>query len=243
MTALRNILISGGSGLLGRKLYQLDPTIIAPPHSVFDITDLKQTEEMFKKYTPDLYIHCAAIVGTDECRAEPVKTIEVNVGGVINTLKTSMKCSCRYVYISTDYVFETNTTKNGHFTEDDPVGAEHLYARSKIAGEMVSAVSPNHLIIRTSFVGRNFIKYKGAFVDQYTSRDYVDILAPQIFNAAKSSLTGVIHIGTEKKSQYDLLKRAFPHIKPIRRADINPNLASDTSLNCDKWKRFQKHDS
>ena len=242
MTSLKKILISGGSGLLGKELCKLDSAIIAPSHSVFDVADLTQVEEMFKMCTPDLYIHCAAIVGTDECCADPIKTIEVNVGGVINTVKTSMKYSSRYVYISTDYVFETNTTKTGNFTEHDPINAVHLYARSKIAGEMVSAANPNHLIIRTSFVGRDFIKYKGAFIDQYTSRDYADILAPQIFDAAKSSLTGVIHIGTNKKSQYDLLKRAFPYIKPIRRTDINPNLAFDTSLNCDKWKRFQQQD-
>ncbi len=237
----RRIFLSGGSGLLGRELRKLDPSIVAPPHATFDVTDLRQTVEIFRGFPASLYIHCAAIVGTDECRDAPAAALDVNVGGVLNTVKASIEYSCRYVYLSTDYVFETNKTKEGDFLEEDPIGAVNLYARTKIAGEMIAAANPDHLIIRTSFVGRESIKYKGAFTDQYTTRDYVDVLAPQILEAAKSTLTGVVHIGTERKSQYDLLKISFPEIAPTKRADVNPTIASDTSLNCDRWRQFQRN--
>ncbi len=233
------ILLSGGSGLLGRELLKLDPSIVAPPHAAFDVTDVRQTGEVFRQFPGCLYIHCAAIVGTDECRADPAAALDVNVGGVLNTVKAGLQQGCRYVYLSTDYVFEANRSKKGDFVEEDAVGAVNLYARTKIAGEMLATANPDHLIIRTSFVGRESIKYKGAFTDQYTTRDYVDVLAPQILEAARSRLTGVLHIGTEKKSQYDLLKIAFPEIKPTRRADVNPSLASDTSLNCDRWREYR----
>ncbi len=234
------ILLSGGSGLLGKELLKLDPSIVAPSHAAFDVTDPAQTQEVFRGFPGCLYIHCAAIVGTDECREAPAAALDVNVGGVLNTVKASLEQGCRYVYLSTDYVFEANSTKEGDFLEEDAVGAVNLYARTKIAGEMIAAASPDHLIVRTSFVGRESIKYKGAFTDQYTTRDYVDVLAPQILEAARSTLTGVLHIGTEKKSQYDLLKIAFPEIAPTLRADVNPSLASDTSLNCDRWRSFQR---
>lgn len=239
-TSSKCVLISGGSGLLGSELQKVDATIIAPSHESFDITDINKTEGVFKQYRPDIYIHCAAIVGTDECNANPVEALDVNIGGVLNTVKMSIKYPSRYIYISTEYVFETNKTKKGNFIEEDPIGAVNFYARTKIAGEMAVTANSNHLVIRTSFIGRDYIKYKGAFNDQYTTRDYVDIIAPHILEAAKSSMIGVLHIGTEKKTQYDLLRIAFPKIKPIQRADINPSLSSDTSLNCDKWKKFME---
>ena len=48
----------------------------------------------------------------------------------------------------------------------------------------------------------------------------------------------MIHIGTGKKTQYELLRIAFPGIRPIRRADVDGTLGEDTSLDCSRWKRF-----
>jgi dTDP-4-dehydrorhamnose reductase len=232
------IMISGGTGLLGAELLRLDPQIIAPPRKEFDVVNREQTEEVFKKYRPDIYLHCAAIVGTRECREDPINAIRTNVLGVVNTVEMSIKYKCRYVYISTEYVFEANNTKNGNFVESDAVAANNIYARSKIAGEMVVAANPNHLIIRTSFAGRKYLKYQSVFCDQFTSRDYVDILSPQYLEASKSELVGIIHIGTERKTQFELLKRQFPQVGSVRRVDIDPTLAEDTSLNCEKWRSF-----
>jgi dTDP-4-dehydrorhamnose reductase len=234
------IMISGGSGLLGMELRRLDPDIIAPPRSVMDVTDRKQVADCFERVRPQIFVHCAAIIGTVRCREDPLLAMQVNVGGVLNTVEAAMEYSCRYVFISSEYVFETNTLKSGRYVETDPLNGGSINARSKIAGEMVAGAHPNHLIIRTSFFGRSFLglharSYKGAFCDQYTSRDFVDVLAPQYLQAARSDLTGVIHIGTGRKSQYELLSEAFPDVKPITRADVDPMLPADCSIDCSRW--------
>lgn len=235
---IKHILISGGSGLLGSELQKNSSDIIAPKKLEFDITNSVLVKKTFSKYKPTIYIHCAALVGTDECSKDPLTAIKTNVLGVINTIKASIEHNCRYIFISSEYVFESNNQKQGNFAEEDSLNGKHLYSRTKISGEMIVPINPNHLIIRTSFVGRKKIKYSGAFLDQYTTRDYVDIIAPKILKAATSKVTGILHIGTEKKTQYELLKIAFPIIKPILRRDINPDLSKDTSLNTDKWNRL-----
>jgi len=238
------IMISGGSGLLGMELRRLDPSIIAPPKSVMDVVDRKQVADCFEKVRPAIYIHCAAIIGTVRCREDPLRAMQVNVGGVLNTIEVAMEYGTRYVFISSEYAFEANDTKLGNYVEEDPVAGRSINARSKIAGEMVTAAHPNHLIIRTSFFGRSFLGlrsrgYVGAFRDQYTSRDFVDVLAPQYLEAAVSDLTGVIHIGTERKTQYDLLRRAFPDVKAITRSEVDPSLPADCSLCSAKWHRIR----
>ena len=239
------LLISGGSGLLGKELRKCRPDAIAPPRSSLDITDAHSVDRYFDEVRPEIYIHCAAIVGTVRCREDPALTMSVNAGGVLNTVDAAVRHDCRFIYISTEYVFEGHRSESGMFTEEAPVAGMSINARSKIAGEMLASAHPDHLIIRTNFFNRHFMglggtPYRGAFIDQFTSRDFVDILAPDYMEAAVSDLQGVIHVGTERKSQFDLMSRVFPDVKPILRADVDASLPIDCSLDTSKWKEFKK---
>ena len=67
----------------------------------------------------------------------------------------------RFVYFSTDYVFDGT---GGPYGEDDPVGPISAYARSKLAGERaVLETDPTALVVRTTVVygpepqGKNFV--------------------------------------------------------------------------------------
>ena len=65
------------------------------------------------------------------------------------------------IHLSTDYVFDGR--KPGPYREDDPVGPDSVYGRTKLAGEeAVRAASPAHVIVRTAWVyspfGTNFVK-------------------------------------------------------------------------------------
>jgi dTDP-4-dehydrorhamnose reductase len=95
---------------------------------------------------------------------------------------------------------------------------------------------PNHLIIRTSFGATEF-PYTEAYNNKWTSKDYVDIIAPMILEVANSDLTGVINIGTESKTIFEFAnKRNQVKGKPL----TDNSSPRNSSLNLTKWKAFQK---
>ncbi len=63
------------------------------------------------------------------------------------------------MHVSSDYVFDG--TKDGAYTEDDPVAPLGVYGQTKAAGDAIVATVPKHYIIRTSWVigdGNNFVR-------------------------------------------------------------------------------------
>ena len=78
---------------------------------------------------------------------------------------------------------------------------------------------PNHLIIRTSFNVSPF-PHEYAFVDQYTQGDYLDIIAPMILKEVIKGTTGLVYVGTGRKTMFELARRTIPDIKGISVDDI-----------------------
>ena len=101
----------------------------------------------------------------------------------------------------------------------------------------MQAVSQNHLIIRTSFCQTTF-PFEKAFVDKFTSQDYVDKLAPKILEKCLGSITGVIHIGHKRRSFYELAQERNSTIEKGTLLDIKTSkqapILVDTSLEIDK---------
>ena len=67
----------------------------------------------------------------------------------------------------------------------------------------------NSLIIRTSF-GDTVFPYEKAFVDQWTSRLRVDVLAKKLVKLLESDLTGTIHVGGKRQTVMDYAKSISP---------------------------------
>lgn len=181
------ILLTGGSGLLGKELKKYIDCI-APDSNKLDIT-----KYISPKTDVDTIIHAAAY--TDVVRAETHQDecFRVNVTGTYNLLKAYP--SAKIVYISSEYV--TN-----------PV---NFYAKTKLWAEELVLQRNIHLIIRTSFVPRPF-PHKFAFADQYTEGDYVDVIAPLIAKQIIKGSVGTINVGTGRKTMFELARQTVPHI-------------------------------
>jgi dTDP-4-dehydrorhamnose reductase len=139
-----------------------------------------------------------------------------------------LKKDKRLVYISTDYVYPG---KSGNYTEDDDLNPRNNYAWTKLAGECSTRLVKNSLIIRTSF-GSSVFPYESAYNNLYTSKDYVDVISPMIYELSVSDLIGTINVGTERKSVLEYANR--------RNNILSKSLpdAKDFSLNLKKMMSF-----
>lgn len=187
-----NILLTGGSGLLGKEL-QKYLTCIAPSHKEFDITsDMKAVPANI-----DLIIHCAAYTSVIEAEKDKLDCFDVNVKGTYNLIKAYE--GIPFVYISSEYA--------------SPSG--NVYGQSKWIGELlVSILCKDYLILRTLFKPNPY-PWDYAFHDQVTHGDYVDVIAPLIAGIVTNwnkRGSKVLHVGTEKKTMLELARRTKPDV-------------------------------
>ena len=230
------LLLTGGSGVLGTELQKLAPDLIAPSQDDLDVTDLAAFKAFIDEVNPDVVIHAAAITNNREIEADPSLALEVNIKGTANVALACLGRKTRLVYLSTDYAYLGD---RGGYTETDPIAPFNLYAWTKVAGEAAVRAVPNHLILRLSFGARTFV-YPVAFTDKWSSKEYVDLLAPDILEAALSPLTGVLHLGGERRSLFELAKLRRPDVKPIARAEAPHDSPRDTSLDLERWNAYRE---
>jgi dTDP-4-dehydrorhamnose reductase len=216
------IIIIGGTGLLGRELSKNEDTLALD--SNFDLYEFTKIKEFLDENKPNIIINCAAIK-SEKVDKYPIESINLNIIGSANISKYCIEKNIRLIYISTDYVYPGDI---GNFKEDDNLNPQNNYAWTKLAGESSTRLVKNHLIIRTSF-GDSIFPYEYAFENLYTSKDYVDIIAPMIFKVSTSNIIGTINVGTEKKSIFDYANR--------RNNILSSNMTNskDFSLNIQKF--------
>ena len=230
------IICTGGSGLLGSELGKILPDINYPSSQEFNITNYDQMKAYLKSNSCELIIHAAACASPPLVDKDPLTALETNIYGTCNIVKLCMEFDIRLVYISTDYVFKGD---RGNYKEDDSVCPVNKYAWSKLGGECAVRMYDKSLIIRTTF-GPNEFPYDKAFTDQWTSRESVSVIAGKISKVINEPLTGIIHIGGERKTVFEYA-RSLDHDKNIGKLsidDVSFNVPVDTSLNCARYNEF-----
>ncbi len=235
------ILITGSNGLLGQHIIKLliettGHTIVATgrgasrlPFEVsdlydyfpLDITDGVAVNDFLLAHEPELVIHAAAMTQPDECEQHPIECWNVNVTATRFLLEAAEKINARFIYISTDFVFDGI---NGPYKETDEPGPVNYYGSSKLAAEKsVMESDLQWAIVRTvlvygnilvgnrsnviSWVKDNLMNGKAIKVvsDQLRTPTYVEDLAKGILLVVEKNATGVYHIsGEEEMSPHDM---------------------------------------
>ncbi|MGI0102772.1 MAG: SDR family oxidoreductase [Nitrosotalea sp.] len=226
------ILMSGGMGLLGRQLKQLDPSIILMTRQELDVSNYDDIIKQIKRNKPDTFLHLAAFTDNRKLENDPKRAIRDNIIGTSNVTIACIETNVRMVYISTDYVY---SGKKGLYTEEDEILPVNKYAWSKLGGECAVRQYRNSLIIRTSF-GPVIFPYDKAFVDMWTSKDIVDVIAPMILKASKSNITGILNIGTKRKNMFEYASKLDKNVKKAIRNEFANSRDFDTSLDLSKYK-------
>lgn len=198
------ILLTGGSGKLGTEL-QKHIECLAPSSENYDILEYIEGVNPYPAHDIDLIIHSAAYTNTKLAEKEKAKCYDLNVQGTINLLNSFENVP--FVFISSEYAF-------------NPV---NYYAQTKVAAEAaVRSVDWPTLIIRTLFKPRPY-PHEYAYVDQLTRGDYTDVIAKIIVNEIKKwdrKESKVLHVGTERKSMYQLAEMTSPGVKPNSVDDV-----------------------
>jgi len=227
---LKNIFLTGGSGTLGSELIKIskahEVNFIAPESKYCDITNPYQIHNHIKDSGCDTIVHSAAITDVKATENDPSLAWDVNVLGTLNVLKSCKDLGKKLVFISTDYVFDG---EKGNYTIDDPINPLSKYAKTKAAAELLVRTYENSLVIRTSFFGYEF-PYEAAFVDQWSSKDYVDVIAPKVLEEILSDKKGVAHVGSARRSIYNIAQDRNDNVAQTTRNTIRAAVPRDTSF-------------
>jgi dTDP-4-dehydrorhamnose reductase len=159
------ILITGANGQLGNELKVVSQSFygydfIFTDVDTLDITNREQTSEFIEKTKPDWIVNCAAYTLVDKAETEQEQALRINAGAVKNITEVIKGSECRFIHVSSDYVYDGNS--NIPYKESVPANPMSAYGRSKLAGEKYALLHTGSMIIRTSWLyssfGNNFVK-------------------------------------------------------------------------------------
>src|SRR5690554_612582 len=168
-----NVFISGASGLVGGnclnyfKLQNINVvgthlSFPTPETVYFNTLDL-DSEDNFDviSFNPDVIIHCGALTHVDYCEENEEESFLKTVKSTQNLLELAQRCNAKFVFISTDYVFDG---MEGPYQEDAIPNPLNIYGTHKLIAEsFIKSNWANSLILRITNVygeevrGKNFI--------------------------------------------------------------------------------------
>ena len=225
------VFIVGASGFIGKKLFDSFSKGQKTYGSFFsnsiprlihlDITDRKAVKEIIHSLNPDVIINPAANPNVEYCEKNPEETWQVNVEGSKNLIEIAKEIGAKFVYFSSDYVFDGTS---GPYSEDDFPNPINEYGRQKLAVEnLIKSSLENYLIIRVTVVygweprGKNFVmsmirnlkngKIMKVPDDQIGSPTYVDNMVQAVKKLIESDKTGLYNVaGTDLMDRYTFSK-------------------------------------
>ena len=216
-----NILITGGTGKLGRQLNKIIGAY-SPSHSALDVTDRARVFEIIEEKKIDTIVHCAANTSVRFCEVNRKEAYTTNVTGTKNLYETLVRHNPEnyFVYVSTACVF-SGSEPDHFYSEEDIPHPTNYYGLTKLLGEtVISRELENYLIIRTNFIERGKWPYESAFMDRFANYIYSDQLALEIKKLVDRRAKGLLHIcGDTRMSMYEFAKLNNPGVKPMTLKD------------------------
>lgn len=233
------ILITGVNGQLGYELSRVlkedNHEIIETNREIMDITDFLRVRQVISEVMPDMVIHCAAYTAVDKAEKEVEICEKINVYATENLAKICGEKNIKFIYFSTDYVF--NGEGNKFFEPEDKINTPmNVYGRTKYEGELaVKKYVDKYFIIRISWVfginGNNFIKTMiklgkeresiNVIDDQFGSPTYTYDLAQLVKEMVKSDKYGIYHATNEGVcSWYEFASEIFKKLNI--KINVNP---------------------
>jgi dTDP-4-dehydrorhamnose reductase len=174
------VLVLGGEGMLGHKMFQTlvgslkTSTVICTIRGrrkepfyekigLFklgdvvdrvDVTNAACLEATLRAIRPHFIVNCIGIIKQRDAANAAVPSIGINALLPHQLAEWAQEWDGRVIHFSTDCVF---SGRKGSYSEQDPSDAEDLYGRSKFLGEVATQ---NGLTLRTSIIGRELSEFR-----------------------------------------------------------------------------------
>jgi len=240
------ILLCGGNGQLGKEVQTLAKkqglnlnTVDLPE---INICDPKTIETTFDRYLPDVLVNVAAYTAVDKAESDKDLAYKVNAEGSGNLAQVAAKHDCRFLHVSTDYVFGNGF--NQPIKEDALTQPLNVYGASKLAGEKLiqDYYAAGSLIVRTASLhgqyGANFVH---TMLKLFKERDKISVVSDQIMSPtwagwlaqvllrlANDTCVGVVHASSgEAISWFDFTKAIYELSGCREQVEISPINATD----------------
>jgi len=210
------VLIVGASGFIGSALHaSFGAEAVGTYHThaahglrALDMRDAAAVDRLVRELHPTVIIQPAAQPHVDWCEDHVQESYDVNVTGARNVATAARAVGARYVFFSTDYVFNGAA---GPYREDAPPAPLNVYGRHKLEAEqLIADTVEDHAIVRVCGVygferqGKNFVMAllargrRGEPMtvpsDQWGTPTYADDLAAAVRELAQASPRGVLHV-------------------------------------------------
>ena len=164
------VLVTGANGQLGHDVvaelkkrgYEAIKTDIAGDMDyILDITR-EDVIDKVKEIKPEAIIHCAAWTAVDAAEDEEnkEKVYAINVTGTKNLVEAADWLDCKFLYLSTDYVFDGQGSEPWK-PDNKSYSPLCYYGETKLLGERAVSKLEKFFIVRIAWVfglyGKNFI--------------------------------------------------------------------------------------
>jgi dTDP-4-dehydrorhamnose reductase len=234
----KRLLVTGVSGLLGDHVARqaLEQWHVLASVGGFTtqlpidvaITDFSDPGSIVQlgNWEPDVTIHCAAISEGRICDQDPERAIKVNVEATEQLAKAVTSQGKRFIFLSTDLVFDGKTAPYDEASLPTPLG---WYGRTKAMAEERLLAMPNTLVVRTSLLfgasprgnrsaDERLIQQVNAgipaklFTDEFRCPLAASDLASALLDLAESAETGIRHVvGPQCLSRYAIGMQLAKH--------------------------------
>lgn len=217
------LLVTGGSGYLGRELLRRSPGAVGASRGSglrLDVRDPEAVQTAVAELRPAVVIHTAYDM---EDRA-------TTYGGAVNVAQAAAGVGARLIHLSTDVVFDGE--KGAPYVEEDEPTPVTAYGRDKADAEpAVRDAHPGALIVRTSLMygGEEPGRHERIaadpdsvfFTDEVRSPVHVGDLAGALLELAAGERAGILHVaGADALSRYDFARLLAPDPERVRGTTI-----------------------
>lgn len=175
------VLIFGGNGMLGHKIYQVfekkletyctlrrnyskyGSLNLFDEKRVFEninVQDFSKVSNCLRELLPDIVINAVGVIKQKSNSRDVVNNLEINSIFPHKVAQITREIGARFITFGTDCIFDG---KKGNYKEKDSPNSTDLYGQSKFWGEVSEK---NCLTLRTSIIGRE-IESKRSLVEWF----------------------------------------------------------------------------